>query len=156
MSLTHDNDHFAGCRRFQEYYQDTVNEVGGRIPAPVFGQSVNEYRCEVLRLLKRTFLPPNNQYYKVNYRGLKNDSAALAALEPQLLREVVVQANNPANVPKGEIREIKEYDRTGALMSSRFIGQESFVKTMGRPGRRVLGFLHNDGHFYNPSGRQTG
>jgi hypothetical protein len=151
MSTTFENDHFSGCRRYQEHYQNAVASIDGRIPAPVFGQSVNEYRCEVLRLLKRTFLPQNHELYKINYRGLKNDSAALRALEPQLLREVVVQANNPANVPRGEIREIKEFD--GTLMSSRFIGQECFVKDMGRPGRRVLGFRFPDGTFRNTNGR---
>jgi hypothetical protein len=156
MPTTLENEHFAGCRRWQEHYQNAVASIDGRIPAPVFGQSVNEYRTEVLRLLKRTFLPQNHDLYRINYRGLKNDSAALAALEPQLLREVVVQANNPANVPRGELREIKEFDRTGTLMSSRFIGQESFVKAMTRPGRRVLGFLHSNRHYYNTNGQQTG
>jgi hypothetical protein len=33
---------------------------------------------------------------------------------------------------------------------------KGFVKAMGRPGRRVLGFLHNDGHFYNTNGQRTG
>jgi hypothetical protein len=153
MPATLDNEHFAGCRRWQEHYQNAVASIDGRIPAPVFGQSVNEYRCEVLRLLKRTFLPQNHELYRINYRGLRNDNAALAALEPQLLREVVVQANNPMNVPKGEIREIKEFDRTGTLMSSRFIGQECFVKSMGRPGRRVLGFRFPDGTYRNTNGR---
>src|SRR5262249_6992457 len=144
MPTTLDNDHFAGCRRWQEHYQNAVAEIGVRIPAPVLGQSVNAYRCEVLRMLKRTFLPQNNEYYRVQYRALKNDTAALNALEPLALAEVLVQAKNPANVPRGEIREIKEHDRAGRYTSSTFIGQESFVKAMGRPGRRVLGFLFPD------------
>jgi hypothetical protein len=96
-------------------------------------------------MLKRTFLPQNNEYYRVNYRGLRNDSAALNALEPLALAEVLVQAKNPLNVPKGEIREIKEYDRGGRHMSSKFIGQESFVKAMGRPGRPVVSFNTSNG-----------
>jgi hypothetical protein len=140
MPSTRDSEHFSGARQFQEYFQDTVAEIGARIPPPVLGQSVNEYRCEVLRMLKRTFLPQNNDYYRVNYRGLKNDSAALNALEPLALKEVIAQAKNPMNVPKGEIREIKEYDRTGTMVCSKFIGQESFIKQMSRPGRRVVSF----------------
>jgi hypothetical protein len=140
MPLTLENEHFAGCRRWQEHYQNAVADIGVRIPAPVLGQSVNEYRCEVLRMLKRSFLPKNNEYYRVNFRGLKNDSAALNALEPLALAEVLAQAKNPANVPRGEIREIKEFDQTGTLRSSKFIGQDSFVKAMGRPGRRVVSF----------------
>jgi hypothetical protein len=153
MSNTLDDDHFQVSRQWQEHYQNTVAEIGVRIPPPVLGQSVNEYRCETLRMLKRSFLPQNNEYYRVNYRGLKNDSAALNALEPLALAEVLAQAKNPANVPRGEIREIKEYDQTGTLKSSKFIGQESFVKAMNRPGRRVLGFRFPDGTFRNTNGR---
>jgi hypothetical protein len=155
MSATFGNDHYHGSKQFQEYYDTTLAQIGWRAPQPVVGQSVNEYRTETLRTLKRTFLPQNHELYCINYRGLKNDSAALRALEPQLLREVVVQAQNPANVPRGEIREIKEYDRSGNIASSRFIGQESFVKAMTRPGRRVLGFRYPDGTFRNTNGRQV-
>jgi hypothetical protein len=140
MALTFEKDHFDVNRQIQEKYQNTLDQIGVRVPPPVLGQSVNEYRCEMLRQLKRTFLPQNNEYYRLNYRGLKNDSAALNALEPLALQEILVQAQNPMNVPKGEIREIKEYDRDGRHIASRFIGQDSFVKFMSRPGRRVLSF----------------
>ena len=124
--------------------------MSGRAPpAPVLGQSVNDYRRETLRQLKRTFLPPAHDLYQVQYRSLRPD--ALQALEPQLLTAVVAEANNPTHVP-GELKKIEELDETGALRMIRFVGQESFVKQMMRPGRRVLSFTTDRGHF-DASGR---
>src|SRR5262249_53435179 len=109
-----------------------------RAPEPVLGQTVNDYRRESLRTMKRTFLPPAHDLYKVNYRGLQ--SGVLKAFEPQLLAAVVVEANNPVHVPRGELRKIEEFDELGKTRMFRFVGQECFVKQMGRPGRRVISF----------------
>src|SRR5215831_13639044 len=131
--------HFDAARKFQEFYDQALRKVGMRAPEPTLGQTVNNYRRETLRALKRTFLPEVHDLYKVNYRGLKAD--ALQALEPQLLNAVVVEAYNPQHVPVGELRKIEELDEYGKLKTIRWIGQESFVKRMGRPGRRVTSFL---------------
>jgi hypothetical protein len=61
-------------------------------------------------------------------------------LEPQVLQACVVEANNPAHVPVGEFRKIERLDEFGKVRTIDFIGQEHFVKQMGRPGRRVIGF----------------
>jgi hypothetical protein len=84
-------------------------------------------------------LPQNHPLYGVQFRGLKAD--ALPVFEQQLLPAVVTEANNPAHVPPGELRKIEEMDEFGKLKMIRFVGQESFVKAMGRPGRRVVRFL---------------
>ena len=47
---------------------------------------------------------------------------------------------------------IRELDETDALRMIRFVGQESFVKQMMRPGRRVLSFTTDRGRF-DASGR---
>ncbi len=104
----------------------------------------------MLRQLKRTFLPPAHDLYQVQYRSLRPD--ALQALEPQLLTAVVAEANNPAHVKPGELKKVEELDETGALRMIRFVGQESFVKQMMRPGRRVLSFTTDRGRF-DASGR---
>jgi hypothetical protein len=49
--------HFDAARKFQAYYDETLRKVGMRAPEPVLNQSVNTYRRETLRNLKRTFLP---------------------------------------------------------------------------------------------------
>jgi len=131
--------HFDAARKFQAYYDDTLRKVGMRAPQPVLGETVNHYRRETLRNLKRTFLPQNHDLYQVQFRQLPAD--VLNPFETQLLNAVVVEANNPIHVPPGELRKVEELDEYGKLKTIRWIGQESFVKAMGRRGRRVKSFL---------------
>jgi hypothetical protein len=131
--------HFDAARQFQAFYDDTLRKVGMRAPQPTLGQTVNDYRRETLRNLKRTFLPQNHDLYRVQYRQLESD--ALQVFEPQLLSACVTEANNPVHVPPGELRKVEELDEYGKLKTIKWIGQESFVKAMMRPGRRVKSFL---------------
>ena len=77
-------EHLSACLKFQEFYDDTLRKVGMRAPQPVLGTTVNDYRRETLRNLKRTFLPQTHPLYEVQFRQLKAD--ALSILEPQLLQ----------------------------------------------------------------------
>jgi hypothetical protein len=140
-------EHLSASLRFQEYYDETLRNVGVRAPQPVLNQTVNNYRRETLRNLKRTFLPQNHPLYEVQFRELKAD--ALGILEPQLLKAVVVEANNPCHVEPGELRKIEEIDPYGQVKTIRWIGPESFVKAMGRPGRRVQSFRNPVDHSGN-------
>src|SRR5215813_8589760 len=142
--------HFDAARKFQAYYDDTLRKVGMRAPQPVLGETVNHYRRETLRNLKRTFLPQNHDLYQVQFRQLESD--ALQELEPQLLNACVVEAYNPQHVPVGELRKIEELDEYGKLKTIKWIGPESFVKAMGRPGRRVVSFRTDQG-YVDASGR---
>jgi hypothetical protein len=63
----------------------------------------------------------------------------------------VTEYHNPNNVPKGEFRAIKKTDSNGTKFIE-FIGQDCFVKFMGIPGRRVVGFRTDQGYM-NTSGR---
>jgi hypothetical protein len=85
-------------------------------------------------------LPQVHESYKVNYRGLIDDPKTLGILERKLLADCLVEAKNPAHVPKGQFREIVT---TGldCLKIHKFIGQDHFTKFMGRPCRRVKSFL---------------
>jgi hypothetical protein len=139
---TLEQDHFRASTQYQERYQSTVGDkVGFNVPAPTLGESVNTYRCKVLRDLKHQFLPKNNQYYKINYlRDLRNDSTTLNIIEPQILAEVLAQAQNPANVPPGEMRKVIEVNPDNGMKMVKWIGQTSFVVGMGQPPRRVISF----------------
>jgi hypothetical protein len=127
-------DHFDAARKFQAYYDETLRKVGMRAPQPVLNQTVNDYRRETLRTLKRMFLT-NHELGQINCRGLKAD--ALAVFEPQLLAAAVTEAFNPANVPEGQLREIITRDERNGQEIHRFIGQHSFVRDMMIPGRRA-------------------
>jgi hypothetical protein len=137
--MSTDQQHFDAARQFQAYYDETLRRVGTKAPQPSLGQSVNDYRRETLRTLKRTFLPEVHPLHQVNYRGLRTD--ALDVFEPQLLKACVDEANNPLHVPPGELKKIERMDEYGKVRCVEFVGQESFVKQMTRPGRRVVRFL---------------
>jgi hypothetical protein len=124
--------------------------LAAQTPQPTLGQSVNDYRRETLRRLKRTYLPEIHPLHQVQYRSLRSD--ALAALEPQLLAAVVSEANNPEYVPPGELKKVERLDEYGKVRCVEFVSQESFVKQMMRPGRRVLSFTTDRGRF-DASGR---
>ena len=71
--MANDQDHFNRCREFQEYYDQALQRVGAKAPAPLLGQKVNDYRRETLRQLKRTFLPQNHELYQIQMRSLEPD-----------------------------------------------------------------------------------
>ena len=130
--------HYDASRKYQEYYDNTLRRVGMRAPQPVLGQTVNDYRREVLITAKKAFLPKSHNLRQFSLDDVRAD--ALKVIEPQILDACLVEAYNPIHVPPGELRKIEELDEYGKLKTIRWIGQESFVKQMGRPGRRVVGF----------------
>ena len=132
-----EQEHFNACRQFQEYYDETLSKIGSKAPAPFPGQKVNNYRKEVLRILKRTFLPQNHELYQIQMRSLEPD--VLDVFEPQVLKAVEKEAVNPENFPPGEIRPIQKTYKDGQKYID-YYGQHSFVRDMMRPGRRVIGF----------------
>src|SRR6516225_5219850 len=141
--------HFDASRKWQEFYQKEVEDIGLNIPPPTLGQTTNDYRREMMRLLKKTFIPPTHDLYKVQMRALPAD--VLEGFENMLFPAVKVEAFNPMTVPKGEIREVVKTDING-LKVHNFIGQDSFVKQMMRPGRRVVSFRTDYG-YVDASGR---
>jgi hypothetical protein len=127
--------HFDAARQYQAYYDEALRNVGARAPRPTLGQRVNDYRRETLRTFKRTFLPPIHELYGAQCRGL--DAETLKIFEPQIIAACVKEADNPLHVPPGELRKVERHDQYGVLKSIDWIGQESFVKQMMRPGRRI-------------------
>ena len=142
-------EHFDAARRWQEHYQKEVEDIGLNIPSPTLGQTTNDYRREMMRLLKQTFIPTNHDLYKVQMRSLPDD--VLAGFEQMLLPACKTEAFNPMTVPNGEIREVVKVDANG-LKVRNFIGQDHFTKFMGRPGRRVVSFRTDQG-YVDASGR---
>jgi hypothetical protein len=118
-----------------------------RAPAPVLGEDITEYR-QRLAILAKKQLPVDHELRKVTYRRL--DSAILDNFEPQLLQAVQRAAYDPTSVPPGEFRRVTELDGNGNRIV-KFIGPQSFVKDMGRPGRRVVSFQTPNGRV-NASG----
>jgi hypothetical protein len=139
-----EQDHFDAAKSFQEYYDTALREVGVRIPAPVLGQSANDYRRKTLAALQRALLP-HHQLGKVDFHELKAD--ALQVVEPQALDACKTERMNPRNVPPGQIVPRKSFDQYGRVQQTTYIGgqlpngeQTCFVTDLTRPGRRVVSF----------------
>jgi hypothetical protein len=129
--------HFDAARKYQEYYSEAVRDVGVRIPEPVLGQTVNDYRRETLRHLKREFLPKTHLLYGVQFRSLEAD--ALNVFEPQLLKAVPPARLDPNTVTPGEFRMITKRDPNNGQEIRTFIGPRHFVWDMTRVrGRTTL------------------
>lgn len=153
--------HFDVCRRWQEHFDSKLSQVGMRAPAPVLGQTVNDYRRDVLVKAKRAFIPRTHQLRQFSLDDIRDD--ALGTIESQILDAVVVEANNPQNVERGQLRELQKTDpRTGHKMNV-FIGQESFATLPNfgvnaginfgggaRPGRRARFFNRLTSEWYPP------
>jgi hypothetical protein len=110
--MASEQQHFGAARKFQAFYDDTLRKVGTRAPQPVLGQKVNDYRRETLRTIKRTFLPQNHRFYKMQMRRLPDD--VLPGFEPQILQAAVDAANSPVGMAPGELRKIEEFDEYAA------------------------------------------
>jgi hypothetical protein len=143
VTMTRDQQEYqrAALRTHQSRYDELLRRVGRRAPDPVLGQDELTYRQEVCRMMKQTFLPRTHQLYPVQMRQLRVD--ALNA--PQLFAAVEAEAFNPAHVPPGELMPREVIDPYGKTTMIKFVGPECFVKRMGRPGRRVVGFRTDQG-----------
>jgi hypothetical protein len=141
-------DHFDTCRRWQEYYDDKLRTIGMRAPSPVLGQTVADYCRKVLVQTKKAFIPRTHELRQFSLNDVRGD--ALAVLGPQILDAAVVEANNPQNVPKGELRKIERLDGYGKVSTIDWIGQESFVKQMSIPGRRMSIFNERTREWFPP------
>jgi|SRR6516162_65258 hypothetical protein len=119
-----EQQHFDVCRQWQEHYDSKLRKIGARAPAPVLGETVSDYRRKVLVQTKKAFIPRSHELRQFSLDDVRGD--ALDALEPQILSAAAVEAVNPANVPRGELRKREEFDEYGAIKTIKFYGQDHF------------------------------
>jgi hypothetical protein len=154
-------EHFDTCRQWQEYFDGKLRKIGMRAPAPVLGQTVNDYRRTVLVQAKKAFIPRTHELRRFSLDDVRGD--ALAVLEPQILNAAVVEACNPNNVPRGELRKREEFDEYGAVKTIKFYGQDHFATLPNfgvlanisfgggaRPGRHARFFNRLTSEWYPP------
>jgi hypothetical protein len=133
----------SSARLFQARYDSALEPWDQRAPAPVLGETVDDYRRGTLVKMKK--LLPENHKLRIPVRKMPND--VLDVFDPQICKAVRDAAYRPDSVPRGELRRVVKVDGNGSKMVE-WVGQESFVKQMGRPGRKVVSFMHR----YNTSG----
>jgi hypothetical protein len=131
-------EHVDNIIKYREYYNKELSDIGFEAPTPKADQKSGHYRRTSLQHFADRFLPQLHEFAKMNYLEMPYD--VLKIFEPQVLKACVKEYQNPNNVPLGELRKIERKDGFGNTKIE-FVGRESFVKAMGRPGRRVKSFL---------------
>jgi hypothetical protein len=128
--------------------------MGTRAKRRVEGEDPEDYRRDLCVQVKH-MLPysddrpsPDSPATCRELRKLKLWSMSpevFAAFEPQIYDACTKAVARNDTVPPGEMREIVRVDPVTGFREVRFYGQESFVKAMNRPGRRVVKFRTSDG-----------
>ena len=134
----------ASARVYQERYDNALAPWGVRANAPTLGQDINDYRREHVKRIK-ALLPEGHELRSVKVWKLPAD--AFVVIEPQILAASSKSAFHPTSAPAGTIQRRESTDSNGHK-SINFIGQESFVKQMMPPTRRVINFFVGN-HIYD-------
>jgi hypothetical protein len=114
---------------------DTVYQgFGKHAPRPLEGEGLMDYRKRLATNLKM-----HSSMWK-NVKLSKLDEEAFSPIETQIYSDAASAAANPLDLEAGELRMVTKIDPTTGVRSNVFYGKESFVKQMGRPGRRVASF----------------
>jgi hypothetical protein len=107
---------------------------GERAPRPLEGEQLFDYRKRLATRLKK---------YSKTWGGVKLSElpeSAFKIAEDTVYNDAISAAANPVDLKAGELRMVTKIDPTTGVRSNVFYGNESFVKSMGRPGRRVQSF----------------
>jgi hypothetical protein len=132
---------------YQADFDSALEPFGRSAPAPPLGVGANEYRRTALAYMTM-FTAPDNRWRNAKLDSLK--SAVLDIAQSEIIdgmRAVAqsprLMAETPAARPDSTNPNIKAVPVSrGGAKTMEFYG-ESFVKSMGRPGRRVIGFMNN-------------
>jgi hypothetical protein len=126
------------CRQHQERYDAAFQQFGSKAPPPRADAFPPDYRRELFRR-GQDMLPSDHPLTKFNPQDIGGD--AIAELERQLIDALEQESQTPSgdNIPGPDkpYREITKMDSTG-VRKTEYYGSESFIKSLGRPGRRVL------------------
>lgn len=128
------DDEHAAFADAQARADAVFNGFGTRAPRPLEGETLIDYRKRLATKLKS---------HSANWKGVKLSilpDEAFAVAENQIYADATTAASNPADLEAGELRMVTKIDPATGVRSNVFYGKESFVKQLGRPGRRVAAF----------------
>jgi hypothetical protein len=128
------DDEHAAFADAQAKADAVFNGFGQRAPRPLEGEALLDYRKRLATKLK-TYSPA---WKTVKFSQLPAEAFGIA--ESQVYSDAISAAANPIDLEAGELRAVTKTDPTTGVRTIVFYGKESFVKQMGRPGRRVASF----------------
>jgi hypothetical protein len=127
---------------WRHHFNERLKDIGYEVPLPRAGQSVGGYRRFVAQTIADSLLPQSHSFAKMDWLNMPFD--VYKNFEPQHLTHAITEYQNPLNVPRGEMREIKKRLPNGQEVIE-FVGQDNFCRFLNRPGRRVVSFRTDQG-----------
>ena len=135
-------------------YDDAFRSFGTEVPAAVDDEAPSRYRARLFNRLVRR-LPEGHEWSRTRADDLPS-GPALDNIEALIIEAAKAEGARPSveNLPpNGEIISRVRTDDAGAKFNE-FFGRESFIKSMGREGRRVAAIYdRNSGQAIWQSGR---
>jgi hypothetical protein len=128
------DDEHAAFADAQSRADAVFNGFGLRAPRPLEGEALFDYRKRLATKLKS---------HSARWKSIKLtrlDDETFAPIEEQIYADAAVAAANPVDLEAGELRMVARVNPSTGSRENVFYGKESFVKAMGRPGRRVASF----------------
>jgi hypothetical protein len=132
-------------RKHQENYDAAFSLFGERTPEPAADEAPGTYRRRLFRALQRK-LPDCHDLGDLDPWELS--TSVIEKFEQDLIDAAMSEAEQPSgtNLPAdGSLAERSRTDSKTGRRETRFYGRESFIKSMSRPGRRVVAILGSDG-----------
>ena len=133
-------------REIQVRYADAFASHGSLVPAPVDDERPGQYRKRLFDALQRK-LPGGHDLATVRSDDLVT-TATRENFEQMLLQAAIAEGAKPSrdNLPRdgSMISRVRVDDDTGERRTE-WYGRESFIKQLGRPGRKVSMFCTNRG-----------
>jgi hypothetical protein len=102
------------------------------------GESLGAYR----RRLATEFRVHSPQWKDVKMSDLPNN--AFDNIEKAIYADAAAAALQPTDLADGEFRKVTKTDPDTGLKQIHWFGNHSFIKDLGRPGRRVVGFRNRN------------
>jgi hypothetical protein len=139
MAMTYEIPDTAGMK-----WDKTFAKLGRSAPARRADEDETNYLRRLSRVGRR-YIPLSEDIAKVNFYELppstvpKFSELMRAAVERNILRT--------DNMEPGAMREAFEVDENTGAKTRIFLGADSFVKTMGRPCRRVVSIQTDRGRW---------
>jgi hypothetical protein len=139
----------AEKRKYQARADDALQPWGERAPMSRADETINRYRRRLADTMQRR-LPEDDELRGLDLARMPQD--AYDRFEAQLYPKVAAAADRPDSTAAGELREVTRVDPRNGFKVNLFVGRESFVRQLGREGRRVVSFRTDQG-FVDASGR---
>ena len=125
------------CREIGERYDPAFMAHGTQTPQPIDDERPGKYQRRLFTRLQRR-LPDSHRLADLDAYDLP--LSVLRNFEPTLIEAAMNEGNNPSpeNLPEdGTMIARTRVDDMGQRRTE-FYGRESFIKSMSRPGQRVL------------------